>query len=308
MVIIEGNISFSTIIWSFMRGGPSCIGPVKSEKIQARSISLARRCAVAKIYYVGDWAVMTGPVFAETPFYSASKGLDIFNYGKWLKEALESTSRHSVESVPTWDFYNKLGPGDYEKILEGNDVLIFSDIDAKLFQLSPSFFDREKFGTRILTFPDRIRLTLEAVENGKGAMFLGGWYSFTGELGKGGWGRTLLREILPVRCLDFEDLIESTEGFFAEATTEGKKHYQGIDFKTMPPLLGYNKTLPKQGAKVLLRVKETGDPLVAVWTYGKGRVLTFASDPAPHWGCNFVFWAKYAEFWLRCLDYVLGKK
>jgi hypothetical protein len=137
---------------------------VKNEKIQVRPIFLARRCAAAKIYYVGDWAVMTGPVFAETPFYHAPKGLDIFNCGKWLKQALESTGEHSVESVPTWDFYNKLGPGDHEKLLRATDVLIFSDTDARLFQLAPSFFDREKFGTKILTFPDRIRLTLEAVE------------------------------------------------------------------------------------------------------------------------------------------------
>jgi uncharacterized membrane protein len=274
----------------------------------AVDLSVKRRCTVAKIYYVGDWAVMTGPVFAETPFYHSAKGLDIFNYGKWLKEALESTGQHSVNSVPTWDFYNRLGPGDYEKILEAYDAFIFSDIDAKLFQLAPSFFDREKFGTRVLTFPDRIRLTLEAVKNGKGAMFLGGWYSFTGEHGKGGWGRTRLQEILPVRCLDFEDLVESTEGFLAEPTAEGKRLYRGIDFKTMPPLLGYNKTIPKKETTVLLLVKETGDPLVAVSPFGKGRVLAFASDPAPHWGLNFVFWEKYAEFWLRGVDYVLGKK
>ena len=43
---------------------------------------------MAKIYYVGDWAVMLGPIFAETPFNYAFKGTDIFNYGKWLKEAL----------------------------------------------------------------------------------------------------------------------------------------------------------------------------------------------------------------------------
>ena len=45
---------------------------------------------MAKIYYVGDWAVMLGPVFAETPFNYAAKGTEIFNYGKWLKAALES--------------------------------------------------------------------------------------------------------------------------------------------------------------------------------------------------------------------------
>ena len=124
---------------------------------------------MAKIYYVGDWAVLTGPVFAETPFYHSPKGLDIFNYGKWLKDALESTGEHEVESVPAWDFYNKLGPGDYERVLEAFDVLVFSDIDAKLFQLAPNFFDRNKFGSAILTYPDRIRLTVEAVKEGKAA-------------------------------------------------------------------------------------------------------------------------------------------
>ncbi len=262
---------------------------------------------MAKIYYVGDWAVLTGPVFAETPFYHSPKGLDIFNYGKWLKDALESTGAHEVNSVPTWDFYNKLGPGDYEKILADYDVFIFSDIDAKLFQLAPGFFDREKFGTRILTFPDRIRLTLEAVRGGKHALFLGGWYSFTGEHGKGGWGRTRLAEMLPVRCLDFEDLVESTEGYAPVATEAGRRAFRGIDLGTMPPLLGYNRTKPGPAGKVLLQVKETGDPLVALRAFGRGRVLAYTSDPAPHWGCNFVFWPGYAAFWLRCLDLVLGR-
>ena len=58
---------------------------------------------MAKIYYVGDWAVLTGPVFAESPFNYEHKGLEIFNYGKWLKSALESDGKHEVESVPIWD-------------------------------------------------------------------------------------------------------------------------------------------------------------------------------------------------------------
>jgi uncharacterized membrane protein len=263
---------------------------------------------MAKVYYVGDWAVMTGPVFAETPFYHSPKGLDIFNYGKWLKEALESTGKHTVASVPAWDFYNKLGPGDYENILAAYDVLVFSDIDAKLFQLAPNFFDREKFGTAVLTYPDRIRLTVEAIKDGKAAMFLGGWYSFTGELGKGGWGRTRLREVLPVRCLDHDDLVESTEGFDAELTVAGERFFKTVNFRTMPPLLGYNKTSSIPEGRVLLEVKDTGDPLLAVRGCGRGRVLAFMSDPAPHWGCNFIFWEDYAAFWLECLEHVIEAK
>lgn len=258
---------------------------------------------MARIYYVGDWAVSLGPVFAETPFNYAYKGLDIYPYGHWLAEALESTGQHFVADVPTWDFY-KLGPGQYEQIIAAHDVFIFSDVEAKNFQLEPSFFDRAKFGTAVLTYPDRVRLTVEAVHAGRGMLFLGGWLSFTGEMGKGGWNRTRLREVLPATCLDYEDLVESTEGFTAEVTQAGAAVFAGIDFSTFPPILGYNKVMSRAGCDVLVTVKETGDPLVAVGQFGHGRTLAYTSDPAPHWGCNFVFWEQYAEFWLRCLQQV----
>lgn len=260
---------------------------------------------MAKIYYVGDWAVLTGPVFAETPFHHSPKGLDIFNYGKWLKEALEASGKHEVLSVPAWDFYNKLGPGDYEEILNTYDIVIFSDVDAKLFQLAPSFFDRQQFGEKILTFPDRIRLTVEAVHAGARLMFLGGWYSFTGELGKGGWGRTRLREILPVRCLDYEDLIESTEGFYLEPTSSGSQPFSDISWESCPPIMGYNQTIAMDQTDVFLNFKDTGDPALAVKSFGKGRVLAYMSDPAPHWGCNFVYWQQYKAFWNRCVSLLI---
>jgi len=50
---------------------------------------------MANIYYIGDWAVMCGPVFAETPFNYAYKGLETVNYGRWLKDALEKQRRTS---------------------------------------------------------------------------------------------------------------------------------------------------------------------------------------------------------------------
>ena len=197
-----------------------------------------------------------------------------------------------------------MGPGDYEKILDEYDVIIFSDIEAKLFHLAPVFFQHQKFGKEVLTFPDRIRLTIEAVESGKSVMFLGGWLSFTGEVGKGGWGRTRIKEILPVNCIDIEDLVESTEGFYSEFATGWEDKFPGIDFTTLPPIMGYNKTLPRKGCEVILKVKETGDPLLAYGTFGKGKVLAYTSDPAPHWGCNFVFWKHYNDFWLKCLDII----
>ena len=37
---------------------------------------------MAKVYYVGDWGIGLGPLFAETPFNYAWKGLDMYYYGK----------------------------------------------------------------------------------------------------------------------------------------------------------------------------------------------------------------------------------
>ena len=259
---------------------------------------------MAKIYYVGDWSVSTGPTYVESPFQFAPKGIEIINDGKWLKGALESDGKHQVNSVATWDFY-RLAPGEYEKILDEYDVIIFSDVEGKLFQLAPDFFVPGETGKKVLVYPDRVRLTVEAVFAGKGIMMLGGWYSFSGELGKGGWGRTKFKNILPVECLGHEDLVESTEGFHPTLTPAGKEVFFESDFEGMPPILGYNETKVIPDGEILVTIEETGHPLVAVRKAGKGKVLAFTSDPAPHWGLNFVHWEHYNEFWLKCLSLVL---
>lgn len=258
---------------------------------------------MAKIYYVGDWAIQLGPMYAETPFNYAWKGTDVFNYGHWLKEAIEADGRHSVTSVPTWEFY-RMPPGQYERILDEHDVLIFSDVEAKCFQLDPGFFQRERFGKEVLSFPDRVRLTVEAVHAGKGMVFCGGWLSFNGEMGKGGWGRTRLAEVLPVTCLEVEDLRESTEGFGLEAVAAGHPIVTGTDLATAPPVLGYNRTRPRPEATVLATWKGTPDPALTAAEFGRGRVVAYTSDPAPHWGCNFVFWEGYRRLWPQVCDWL----
>lgn len=260
---------------------------------------------MANIYYVGDWAIMLGPVFAETAFNYAPKGTEIFNYGHWLKTALESTREHRCQSVPAWDFY-RMPPGEFERVIDEHDMFVFSDVEAKSFQLAPSFFDRSKFGTEVLSFPDRVRLIVEAVQGGKSAIFAGGWLSFNGELGKGGWGRTRLSEILPVECLEVEDLRENTEGFRAREMSVDHPALANVSFRDMPPVLGYNIVRPKPGCQVLTTWTDYGDPMVAVGEFGRGRVVAYMSDPAPHWGCNFVHWNGYATFWTALARWAAG--
>jgi uncharacterized membrane protein len=259
---------------------------------------------MAKVYYVGDWAITLGPVFAETPFNHAVKGTEVYNYGSWLKDALEATGEHEVRSVPTWEFYG-LAPGAWEKILDDYDVVVFSDVEAKNFQLSPAFFDRTKFGKEPLTFPDRVRLTVEAVQGGTHAMFLGGWLSFNGEMGKGGWGRTGLSEILPVECLDNEDLRENTEGFVGTARVVDHPILRGIDVASVPPVLGYNVTTARAGCEIVATWAGGNDPMIATGEFGAGRVIAYTSDPAPHWGANFVFWDQYPRLWQNALQWLL---
>lgn len=259
---------------------------------------------MANIYYVGDWAIMMGPIFAESPFNYEYKGAEIFNYGTWLVDALRSTGEHQVTSVPAWDFY-RLAPGEYEKVLSQYDVLIFSDVEARNFQLHPSFFDRAKFGAAPLTFPDRVRLTVEAVRGGVHAFFLGGWLSFNGECGKGGWGRCRLAEILPVQCLDHEDLCETTEGFRLDPTQPTHPAIGGLDLAACPPILGYNRVRAREDCEVVARWAGTDDPAIAAGRFGAGRVVAYTSDPAPHWGCNLVYWPDYANLWQGLLNWLL---
>jgi len=59
---------------------------------------------MAKIYYIGDWAVQLGPVYAETSFNHAPKGLDFIKYAGVtvltpnLREAARAAGFEQIDS------------------------------------------------------------------------------------------------------------------------------------------------------------------------------------------------------------------
>jgi len=57
----------------------------------------------------------------------------------------------------------------------------------------------------------------------------------------------------------------------------------------------------------LLLQNLTGDPLIVVWNYGKGRSMAFASDIAPHWGAGFEQWKFYEQFWDQALNWLASR-
>ena len=78
---------------------------------------------------------------------------------------------------------------------------------------------------------------------------------------------------------------------------------EGIDWETVPPLLGYNKIQLKKSATLLATVGD-GDVLMAAGDYFSGRNFVFASDPSPHWGINFMSWKYYNTLWVQVVKWL----
>jgi uncharacterized membrane protein len=82
--------------------------------------------------------------------------------------------------------------------------------------------------------------------------------------------------------------------------------YPEIDFASAHPILCYNRTSPRDDAAIHIEVATTGDPVAASRTHGAGTTFAYMSDPAPHWGVNFVQWDQYQKFWVGALENLLA--
>jgi Mg-chelatase subunit ChlD len=63
----------------------------------------------------------------------------------------------------------------------------------------------------------------------------------------------------------------------------------------LPPVLGYLRTRAKTTAEVYLEVGE-GDPLLAAWRYGNGRVAVFSADTGERWLSAWIHTQFYNRF------------
>jgi uncharacterized membrane protein len=240
-------------------------------------------------------------VFIETPFALETKDCDLHFYGQRLADALGHDA--DLTTMANWTLY-RLAPGKLEEQLARSSALVISDVEAKCFHLYPSFFDRARREQKVVAFPDRLESIKNWVHAGGGLMMLGGWLSFSGAREMGGWRRSQLAPILPVECLVGEDLVESSAGFTAEVVQPDHPLAANLPWDSFPPIFGYNELVPRSDEQVIVRVRETGHPLVAAGSYGEGRVMVYASDPAPHWGLNFELWEGYDAFWRLALRWV----
>ena len=88
---------------------------------------------------------------------------------------------------------------------------------------------------------------------------------------------------------------------FEAKLAEPNAMLEGLAFEKAPPLLGYVKTMRRVAAQTPL-LTDAGDPLLAHWRFGLGKVTAFTSDAKSRWGSLWVSrWPEYTRFWSQVL-------
>ena len=85
------------------------------------------------------------------------------------------------------------------------------------------------------------------------------------------------------------------EGRFQPQITGRAPAVDNLD--STPPLLGYVASTEKPTARVLMRVGEERDPLLATWQLGLGTATAWTSDAGDQWGRLWADWDGYVDFW-----------
>jgi len=69
----------------------------------------------------------------------------------------------------------------------------------------------------------------------------------------------------------------------------------GVPLDSFPPLTGYVATTPRAAADIVLKSPQ-GDPLLATWLYGLGRVMAWTSDAQGRWTAGLLQWPSANRF------------
>ena len=229
------------------------------------------------------------------------KGVDHFsetNYGEAagvIVGTLEGAG-HRVTHIPCHRVSR-----DFPRTLEElsrYDVVLFSDVGTNTFLLLPEVV---KQGVRSVNL---LKLTREYVEQGGGFCMIGGYMTYGGMVGKGKWKDSVLERMLPVSLLGGDDRMELPEG--ADICCVPDSHPVLAEMpEQWPYILGYNKTVAKPEARVL--VAWEGDPIIAVGEWGRGRVMAYTTDCAPHWApAAMCQWEGYPKLWDNIVNWLAG--
>lgn len=230
------------------------------------------------------------------------KGFDMFcrgDYSEGIDDLRTALSDSGVETdyqpchVAATEF-----PATTEEISR-YDTVVLSDIGYDTLAIPPGSFDRFE------RIPNRLELLDSFVRAGGGLVMIGGYMSFQGIKGSGGYSGTLLEDTLPVSLEPFDDRVECSSG--AVPTLEVTDHpiFDGISGE-WPHFLGYNRVSCDENADQLLTIDD--NPMLVAGTHGEGRSVAFMSDCAPHWGPPaFTEWEHYPDLWTNIVTWAAGE-
>ena len=81
----------------------------------------------------------------------------------------------------------------------------------------------------------------------------------------------------------------------------------GLDIGDLPQLSGYNALTSKrdQGAEDVLISRTYQDPILSVWQYGLGKVVSWMGDSGQAWNSHWPDRTKESTFWSQVIRYAL---
>lgn len=91
---------------------------------------------------------------------------------------------------------------------------------------------------------------------------------------------------------------------FIPTITAASPIIDNISFSSMPSLLGYVATTPKDTATIVMTGPHD-DPILAQWQYGLGRSVAFTSDATQRWGSNWLSWEDFTAFWNQAVRWTI---
>ncbi|MEJ5237198.1 MAG: VWA domain-containing protein [Limisphaera sp.] len=104
---------------------------------------------------------------------------------------------------------------------------------------------------------------------------------------------------LLLRAALVEETFEPRRIFVSEPLT-------GLPGEGWPKLHGYVVTAPRARAETPLRTHQ-GDPLLAHWQFGLGRVVAFTSDVRARWARDWLAWPQFSQFWAQLVQWSLRR-
>lgn len=228
-----------------------------------------------------------------------TKGFDVFTYDyyetavQYIQKAIETAGCEFVH-VPA-HMVEFSFPNTPEELAE-YDVVMFSDVGANTFNLPMNVFQRLK------PTPNRLEAVREYVARGGAFAMIGGYLTFQGIQGRGCYRNSALSEVLPVELLPGDDRIEASGGVRPRTLLGDHPIMKGVG-EPWPRVLGYNRLIAKPGTEVVAALDD--DPMIVAGTYGKGRVVAYATDCAPHWSPEeFCEWPGYQKLWANIVEWL----